>query len=107
MLRSAARTAADRGAPTAPSPCLRRALDEPPTGRDRVDVLIELGRIETRSTAHAAIAHLTEAYAACNGSRASARGSRWSSPGTQAFAGAAGRRHRVRAEAAAALPPES
>ncbi len=45
VLRAAATAAAGRGAPESAVTFLRRALDEPPTGRDRVDVLIELGRV--------------------------------------------------------------
>ncbi len=45
-LRAAARDALARGAPEAASSYLRRALTEPPTQDDRLEVLLELGRAE-------------------------------------------------------------
>ena len=45
-LRSAARSALDRGAPEAAVDYLRRALAEPPSPEARLDVLVELGRAE-------------------------------------------------------------
>ena len=63
VLRAAARTAADRGASDSAVTFLRRALQEPPTGRDRTDVLIELGKAESLVDGDRAVVHLTEAYA--------------------------------------------
>ncbi len=63
VLREAARIAVDRGAPDSAVTFLRRALEEPPAGRDRLDVLVELGRIETFVDGASAVGHLREAYA--------------------------------------------
>ena len=63
ILREAARTAVDRGAPESAVTLLRRALDEPPTGPDRIAVLIGLGKSETLVDGSAAVGHLTAAYA--------------------------------------------
>jgi tetratricopeptide (TPR) repeat protein len=62
VLRSAAKAAMDRGASDSAVSYLRRALQEPPIGRDRTDVLIELGRVEALVDGAAAVAHLTAAY---------------------------------------------
>lgn len=63
VLRAAARTAADRGASDSAVTLLRRAIEEPALGRERVDVLVELGLVETHVDGPAAVAHLSEAYA--------------------------------------------
>ena len=63
VLRAAALLAAGRGASERAVGFLRRALDEPPPPRDRVDVLVELGRLESMVDGIAAVEHLTEAYA--------------------------------------------
>lgn len=63
VLRQAARTAADRGAPDSAVTHLRRALQEPPSGPARAEVLIELGLLETLLDGPAAISHLLEAHA--------------------------------------------
>ncbi len=44
QLRAAARSALGRGAPEIAAACLRRALAEPPTGADRLAVMIELAQ---------------------------------------------------------------
>lgn len=62
-LRAAARNAADRGATDSAATLLRRALEEPAQGRDRVDVLLQLGLVEALLDGPAALAHLSEAYA--------------------------------------------
>ncbi|WP_395726048.1 BTAD domain-containing putative transcriptional regulator [Nakamurella sp.] len=62
VLRTAALLAAGRGASDSAVGFLRRALDEPPPPRDRVDVLVELGRLESMVDGVAAVEHLTEAY---------------------------------------------
>jgi DNA-binding SARP family transcriptional activator/tetratricopeptide (TPR) repeat protein len=61
VLRRAARTAADRGAADSAVTYLRRALDEPPSAEQRVDVLLELGLLEALVDGPACAAHLTEA----------------------------------------------
>lgn len=43
-LRDAAASAMARGAPEVAAPCLRRALAEPPDDKDRLPILIQLGR---------------------------------------------------------------
>ncbi len=63
VMRTAALLAAGRGASDSAVTFLRRALDEPPAAGDRVDVLVELGRLESMVDGVAAVAHLTEAYA--------------------------------------------
>ncbi len=63
VLRTAALLAAGRGASDSAVGFLRRALDEPPPPRDRVEVLVELGRLESMVDGVAAVEHLTEAYA--------------------------------------------
>jgi len=45
-LRSAAASAARRGAPRAAADCLRRALAESPVGQERAEILAELGQYE-------------------------------------------------------------
>ena len=62
VLRAAALLAAGRGATDSAVTYLRRALDEPPAGPDRIDLLVELGRIESMVDGVASVAHLTEAY---------------------------------------------
>ncbi|WP_460715051.1 BTAD domain-containing putative transcriptional regulator [Nocardioides dilutus] len=69
ILRAAAGTAISRGAPEAAVALLRRALEEPVTGPDRVHVLVELGRVEVNVDGPSAVAHLTEAYAALDDPR--------------------------------------
>jgi DNA-binding NarL/FixJ family response regulator len=63
VLRAAAGIAADRGASDTAVVLLRRALEEPALGRERVDVLLELGVLETLVDGPAAAEHLSEAYA--------------------------------------------
>lgn len=62
ILRSAARAAVARGASDSAVVLLRRALDEPVGLTDRIDVLLELGMVETLVDGPAAVAHLSEAY---------------------------------------------
>jgi DNA-binding CsgD family transcriptional regulator len=62
VLRAAASAAVGRGASESAVTFLRRALDEPPQARDRIDVLVELGRVESMIDGSAAVSHLTEAY---------------------------------------------
>jgi DNA-binding SARP family transcriptional activator/tetratricopeptide (TPR) repeat protein len=62
VLRAAAITAADRGAPDAAARHLNRAVLEPPPPEERIDILLELGRLETMADGPAAITHLREAY---------------------------------------------
>lgn len=66
VLRAAALMAAGRGASESAVGFLRRALDEPPPPRDRIDVLVDLGRLESMVDGSAAVEHLTEAYAGLN-----------------------------------------
>lgn len=61
-LRAAAWPALERGDRTAALACLRRALGESPIGRERQDVLVELGVLELPVDGRAAIRHLCEAY---------------------------------------------
>ncbi|MBJ7358191.1 BTAD domain-containing putative transcriptional regulator [Nocardioides sp.] len=69
LLRAAAGTAVSRGAAEAAVALLRRALEEPVTGPDRAQVLVELGRVEVNVDGPAGVAHLTEAYAALDDPR--------------------------------------
>jgi tetratricopeptide (TPR) repeat protein len=62
-LRQAARGALARGAAESAVVYLRRALAEPPSGIERVDVLFELGSAETLVSGPAAVEHLREAHA--------------------------------------------
>jgi DNA-binding SARP family transcriptional activator/tetratricopeptide (TPR) repeat protein len=61
-LRSAARTAAVRGASDSATTYLRRALAEPPTGTVRRDVLVELGMVESLLDGATGPRHLLQAY---------------------------------------------
>lgn len=69
-LRRAARTAADRGASDSAVTYLRRALAEPPAGRQRADVLLELGLTEGLVDGPASAAHLAEALPLLDDARA-------------------------------------
>jgi DNA-binding CsgD family transcriptional regulator len=60
-LASAARAAIANGAPDSAAAYLRRALAEPPSGRLRPDVLLELGFAESYAGDPQAAAHLEEA----------------------------------------------
>jgi DNA-binding SARP family transcriptional activator len=62
VLRRAARTAADRGAADNAVTYLRRALAEPALASHRVDVLLELGLLETLVDGPAGTEHLEQAY---------------------------------------------
>jgi hypothetical protein len=62
VLQAAARTAVDRGAADTAVTLLRRALDEPAHGQDRLDVLLELGLVETLVDGPAAVRHLQQAW---------------------------------------------
>jgi DNA-binding CsgD family transcriptional regulator len=60
-LRTAARSAADRGGPDVAATYLRRALAEPPPLDWRAEVLLEAGTVEALAGDPAAPAHLAEA----------------------------------------------
>ncbi|MET7396092.1 BTAD domain-containing putative transcriptional regulator [Dactylosporangium sp. NPDC005572] len=62
VLRAAAGTALNRGAPDGAATYLRRALAEPPPAAQRPAVLLHLGQVETLNDGPAAIAHLRAAY---------------------------------------------
>jgi DNA-binding SARP family transcriptional activator/tetratricopeptide (TPR) repeat protein len=62
LLRRTARTAADRGAADSAVTYLRRALDEPVIGATRVEVLLELGLLETLVDGPAGTIHLEQAF---------------------------------------------
>lgn len=62
-LRDAAGSAGCRGASESAVSYLRRALAEPPSPVERVELLLELGSAETLVDGDAAIEHLREAYA--------------------------------------------
>jgi tetratricopeptide (TPR) repeat protein len=64
LLRAAAGTAVSRGASDAAVGLLTRALEEPVSGSDRIQVLVELGRLETHVDGPSGVAHLSDAYAA-------------------------------------------
>ncbi len=64
LLRAAAGTAISRGASEAAAGLLRRALEEPASGPERIDLLVELGRVETHVDGPSGVAHLADAYAA-------------------------------------------
>jgi DNA-binding CsgD family transcriptional regulator len=59
-LRAAARRTYASGAPDASARYLRRALAERPDGRERAEVLLELGRAEVRANEPEAVGHLTQ-----------------------------------------------
>ena len=65
-LRRAAERSFAHGAPEAATAYLRRALEEPPEGEDRAEVLAELGLAETHTDAAAAAEHLSQAIPALN-----------------------------------------
>jgi DNA-binding CsgD family transcriptional regulator len=64
VLRTAARRAAEGGAPGSAVSYLERALTEPPPPEARGEVLFELGRAELASYKPAALEHLAEALTA-------------------------------------------
>jgi DNA-binding CsgD family transcriptional regulator/tetratricopeptide (TPR) repeat protein len=61
-LRDAARVALARGAAESAVAYLRRALEEPPSVSERVDVLLELGSAETLVSGPTSVEHLREAH---------------------------------------------
>lgn len=63
VLRAAAANALNRGASDSAVLLLRRALEEPVPGEERVAVLVQLGLVETLVDGPAGAAHLVEAYA--------------------------------------------
>ena len=65
-LRRAAERSFARGAPEAAAAYLCRALEEPPDGEDRAEVLGELGFVETHTDPLAAAEHLSQAIAGLN-----------------------------------------
>ncbi len=62
-LRDAAHEALDRGAPDVTGSYVRRALAEPPAGRERAALVLLLGTAEWRAGEPDAIAHLEQALA--------------------------------------------
>jgi DNA-binding CsgD family transcriptional regulator len=62
MLRAAADAAVARGDPDAAVSLLRRALDEPPREELRLELLLQLGRVEAMTSLPAAARHLRSAY---------------------------------------------
>ena len=105
VLRAAARTALERGASDSAVILLRRALDEPVLGRERVDVLVELGMAETLVDGPAGAAHLSEAYAFLDDAAERARIATVIAR-THVFASPAGVATAFARDAAAALPVE-
>ncbi len=105
VLRSAARTAAARGAADGAVVLLRRALEEPVTGPERVDVLVDLGLGETLVDGPAAIAHLLDAHASVDDPRQRASIATVIAR-THVFASERGVATTFARDAAAALPPE-
>jgi DNA-binding CsgD family transcriptional regulator len=78
VLRSAARRAADRGAPSAAASFLERALAEPPPPAARSEIVCELGRWEVaRQDFDAAEQHLLDALAAPADPAVHARAATW------------------------------
>ena len=61
VLRAAASSAAERGAPAAAVAYLRRALEEPPGDAERGSILCELGRVEITQDREVGYTHLLEA----------------------------------------------
>jgi len=66
-LRAAAADARARGAPEVAIHCLERAIAEPPSADTRVDILYELGSVQTSVAPASAVAHLTEALELAGG----------------------------------------
>jgi DNA-binding CsgD family transcriptional regulator len=64
LLREAASAARHKGASESAVAYLQRALEEPPGDRERVAVLVELGRAEVLTSGPAAATHLREAWEA-------------------------------------------
>jgi DNA-binding CsgD family transcriptional regulator len=62
ILRAAAEAAVAKGDPDAAVSLLRRALDEPPQPEVRLELLLELGRVEAMTSLPAALGHLRSAY---------------------------------------------
>jgi DNA-binding NarL/FixJ family response regulator len=73
LLRRAGAEAKRRGAAESAVAYLRRALEEPPPGERRPELLLDLGLAETLISAPAAIDHLGEAYATLDDPVARAR----------------------------------
>jgi DNA-binding CsgD family transcriptional regulator len=61
-LRSASAAAVARGDPDAAVSLLRRALEEPPSPELRLELLLDLGRVEAMTSLPAALGHLRSAY---------------------------------------------
>jgi DNA-binding NarL/FixJ family response regulator len=102
-LREAARSAQRRGAPESAVVYLRRALDEPPAADERGAVLLELGLVETDTSAPAAAGHLEAALADLTEPRARATAA-FALARVLLFAGEPVRSADVARRAAAALP---
>lgn len=73
VLRAAAAEALQRGVPDVAVTYLRRALEEPLVGEERVSVLADLGHAELRTDVRAATRHLTDAFEQTGDPRLAAR----------------------------------
>ena len=62
LLRTASRSAVERGASESAVTYLRRALAESPNGPSRPDVLLRLGLLEAALDGPAGVEHLVQAY---------------------------------------------
>jgi DNA-binding CsgD family transcriptional regulator len=88
VLRAAAVSADERGAPSAAAAYLRRALQEPPDDRTRPDLLCDLGRWELALQDYEdGEAHLLEALASGAEPAVRARAAMWLSRGAIAWGG--------------------
>ncbi len=105
VLQRAAHTAGERGASDSAVTYLRRALAEPPSERQRRDVLTSLGLLEARLDGAAGVGHLLEAHALHEDPRARADIA-VAVARTLVFAGERGAATAFAREAAAVLPAE-
>jgi DNA-binding CsgD family transcriptional regulator len=62
VLRRAATVASDRGTPESAAAYLERALAEPPPARERTEMLLQLGAVQSLRDGASAVRHLREAY---------------------------------------------
>ncbi len=105
VLRTAAGTAAERGAADVARRQLERALAEPPSDDERPTILVELGRLGTMTDGPAAVAHLREAYDAVTDPELRAEVAIMLAR-TLVFAGGPGESTAFARTAYAAVPPE-
>jgi DNA-binding CsgD family transcriptional regulator len=105
LLERAGAAAVRKGAGDSAVAYLRRALEEPPPGDRRLDVLLALGTAEALTSGPAAVAHLQEAHDAVADPRARGAIALRLAPALL-FTGYAPAASRVAGEAAAALGPE-